>query len=525
MDNQNKGSKTIYLVLAAGIGMGSLGTAAFVVNKSNSPQTVLTRGFEPRTVSAPLSGETLSGLKSLDASFVSLAEFATPAVVDIKSISGRSTTADGRMAGPKGGEGSGFIYRADGYIITNDHVVGGYDQVTVNLKDGREFKGKVYRAEDYDLAVVKIDAKDLPTLALADSNRSKAGQLCMAVGAPFGFENSVAFGHVSAIGRDRTTVKDRSAAGDRYYSDLIQTDTPINMGNSGGPLIDVDGRVIGVNTLIYSPSGTSAGLGFAIPSNQVRMIADTLIKSGKISRAMIGFIPQNLKEYELTKLKLDGGAKVEELSPGGPAERAGLNKGDIITKIADTPIKSQVDLRSSMLVYPAGRTVNVEYVRDGQKKSTQIKLEEYKRPRQAIPSTPEPSDPGQELDIDQFMKNMPNMQRRRQNNSDAPTQPRTGTPRLGVTISDATETVRKQFGIPAEASGAVIMGVEPGSIAENLGLREGDVVTKFDGKTVSTGVTLSDLIKSVKWGDQKSISFTRFGKNSRSTMTLDAIFR
>jgi S1-C subfamily serine protease len=228
---------------------------------------------------------------------------------------------------------------------------------------------------------------------------------------------------------------------------------------------------------------------------------------------MIGFEPQNLKEFELAKLKIEGGAQIKRLSPGGPAEKAGLKEGDIIVKVADTPIKSQVDLRTSMLVYPAGRVVNVEYLRDNQRKSTPVKLEDFKVLRAAQPTAPTGSQ-GDGLDLEDLFKNMPNrgegipsFPRRRNVPDQSAPQKREGTPRLGISVGDVTSEVKTQFFIPSEAAGAVVMAVEPGSIAEGLGLREGDVIT------------------GVKWGDRKTVSYSRYGKNTRSTATMDVEFR
>ena len=206
-----------------------------------------------------------------------------------------------------------MIYTQDGWIITNDHVVAGADSVKVVMSDGREIDGEIHRIGDQqlDIALVKVKAKNLPTLKFSESDSVRVGQFAIAVGAPFGLANSVTVGHVSAIGRPGLA-GDR-VSGPRVYRDMIQTDAAINPGNSGGPLINIDGEVIGINTTIYSPTGTSSGIGFAIPANIVRVVADEMIATGKFDRGFIGIEPVNLKPYQLKERKIDGGALVSSV--------------------------------------------------------------------------------------------------------------------------------------------------------------------------------------------------------------------
>jgi serine protease Do len=429
-----------------------------------------------------------------------------------------------------GGEGSGFVFRPDGYIITNDHVVGGFDEVKVTLKDGRDYIGKVTRAEDSDIAVVKIEAKDLPTLALADSSRVRAGQTVMAVGAPFGLDQSVTFGHVSALGRE-------SAIENKMYPDLIQTDASINMGNSGGPLVNIDGQVIGINTSILSPSGVSAGIGFAIPSNQVRFIAEMLVNKGKVTRSMIGVVPTNLKDYQKKDMKLAGGALVETVQSDSAAAAAGIQKGDVIVKIGTTVVNNQLDLRNAMLVYTPGTTVPVELVRDGAHKTVNVKLVAYKRPES--PTTR--GQGGQNFswpkdfpkDFDPF-KDMPGLK-------DAPgfhfpddssndgaqsqAQPKTGHARLGVGVGDNTDDARAQYNIPSGVTGAVVGSVTKGSVADKLGIQPGDVVVSFDGKKITQAQDLTSAMENVKWGDTKQIKFIHYSKGAQISKDLPATFK
>ena len=531
MNQISNSNRSSWLWISAGIAVGAASTYG-VLSSRITGQAWAQKGNSAnvRTISQP-STESLRELHNLNDSFASLAEFVGPAVVDIKATSGRDQDETGARRPTSRSEGSGFIFKADGYIITNDHVVGDSKTVTVTLKDGREFKGDVTRAQDSDLAIVKIQASGLPTLAFADSAKVRPGQLVMACGAPFGMQQSVSFGHVSALNRMSEVPTESgqmlpraTQPAFRLYPILIQTDTAINMGNSGGPLVDVDGKVVGVNTLIYSTTGLNAGLGFAIPANQVKFIADQLVSKGKISRAMLGLIPVDLKEYQLNDMKLDGGALVDQVNPGSPAEKAGLQKGDIITKIGSTKIMNQVDLRNSMLTNPAGSTVTIEYIRDKAHKSTSVQLVEYKLPKAEVDPTEKQLDLG---DPSELFKNFPELRRKRNggDSGDTDLAPRTGPVRLGVQAGDPTEENRKQFNIPSGVKGAIVMSVGPGSVAADNDLQEGDVIQEVGSKTIRSGSDLVDALKGLKWGETRHIKFTRYGENSVMTQERDIRFK
>ncbi len=523
MNPQVKTSKSVYITLTAGFALGAVAMAGVfsgaVTTKAAAQQTIL-----PRTASA-MTNESMAELRNLDNSFANLAEFVGPAVVDIRSTTTRREGPDGQRMPIAGGEGSGFIYRPDGYIITNDHVVGGFDEVKVTLRDGREFKGTVHRAPDSDIAVVKVDATNLPTLSFADSTKIRPGEFSMAVGAPFGFENSVTVGHVSALGR-------ANQIGNRAYTDLIQTDTPINMGNSGGPLVDVEGQVIGINTAIFSPTGSNAGIGFAIPANRARLIADMLIQNGKVTRAMLGLVPVDLKEYEKKERGLDGGALVEEVSPGGPSDKAGIKKGDVVVKIGSTPIQSEVALRDLMFTLQPSSTVPVEIVRNGKHETVNVALVPYTAPKPVAQEQPnfEYRGPRSNPFSDPFgdfpgFPNMPNFPN--SPNDTTPSTPRNheGPAKLGVGVGDITDSARTQFSIPSNVTGAVVGSVEPDSVGDHIGLRPGDVIESFDGKPVTSAKALVDAMKGVKWGETRQLKFGRFGQGETMQSTTAVTFR
>jgi serine protease Do len=256
------------------------------------------------------------------------------------------------------GQGSGFIVSSDGYIITNAHVVDGADHVTVRLTDRREFKAKVVGVDKQsDIAVLKIDAKSLPTVLLGKSADANVGEWVLAIGSPFGFENSASAGIVSA--------KSRSLP-DANYTQFIQTDVAVNPGNSGGPLFNLAGEVIGINSQIYSRSGGYQGISFAIPIEVAMNVKDQIVKTGKVSRGRIGVTVQEVNATLAESFGLDRprGALVSSLEPGGPGDKGGLKVGDIITKYDGKLIERSADLPVLVAEVPAGKAVNVEVWRD-----------------------------------------------------------------------------------------------------------------------------------------------------------------
>jgi serine protease Do len=526
MKRNVKTPTSIYAIIAAGFALGAFSTAAIVgggagVDKAFASPTVA-QGT-PRLVSE-ISTESITELKNLDKSFANLAEYAGPAVVDIKAVQSRQQGANGARVPVAEGEGSGFIFRKDGYILTNDHVVADADKVTVILRDGREFEGKVTRANEMDLAVIKIEADNLPTLAFADSTEVRPGEFAMALGAPFGLENSVTVGHISALHRAERVIEDR------IYADLIQTDTSINRGNSGGPLINVDGQVIGINTAIFSPTGTSAGIGFAIPSNQAQFIAETLIRDGKITRAYMGVSPETIKEYRKNELKIEGGAVANFVQSDSPASAAGLKKNDIITSINGKTVKSSADLRNSMLVNRPGSTVKVEYLRDGKKGEANVKLENP--PKDAAPARNNSPrglqlPPGMQLppgfNFDDVRPRTPSFPDLNSPDEDTP-MPNDGKPRLGVQVATPTDEMRKQFSIPSSVKGAVVASVVPGSLAAKVGMRTGDVITQFGSTSIATSDALVKAISGMKKGQTEKITFVRYSDGNRASVTATVTF-
>lgn len=523
---------TAYLFLVAGAALG-FGTVVAINGGVRTAPAMAQQRTLATTVGAKRT-EDVGSLRALNDTSVNLAEFVKPAVVHIKTVTERATDKDGKRIPISGSEGSGFVYRSDGYILTNDHVVNGAKEVTVIFNDGREVSGKVTSAPEWDVAVVKVDQKDLETLAMADSKEVKVGQMTMATGSPYGLENSVTFGHVSALGRENAIPDGMDY---RFYPDLIQTDAAINQGNSGGPLVDIDGRVIGMISSIFSRNGGSNGIGFAIPSNQVKLLADLLIKDGKVDRAMIGVVPRNLKPIEKKDLGLTGGAMVESVEPGSSADKAGLKKGDIITRIGSEEITSQIDLRNSMLTNKAGSTVKITFQRGKESKSADVKLSEFKVERKL----PQGQQDGQRLSPDELgdlfgngkMPNIDDLRRRFKDldgNGDKKIEPDVaplseGKPRLGVGIEALNDENRAQFTVPKDVKGVLITSIEPGSVAARIGLKVGDVILKLGSKDVSTPNELIEQVSTYKLGDVVKIKIGHYTKGTQAIVEQTITFK
>ncbi len=361
---------------------------------------------------------------------------------------------------PQEGLGSGVIVSADGYVLTNHHVVNGADVIKVTLTDGREFTAKVIGADPAsEIAVVKIDGKDLPAITFADSDRIEVGDRVLAVGNPFGIGQTVTGGMVSALGRATLGLD---------YEDFIQTDAAINPGNSGGALVDVSGRLVGINTAILSRSGGSQGIGFAIPANLARNILEQLVATGRVVRGYIGASLQDVTPALAEGFRLKGrdGALVAEVMSGSPAERAGLKSGDVIVRLNGKAVMDSRHLKLSVASLAPASTATVEVVRDGDTKKIDLKIGDR-------PGEKELAQAGGRSGGDSGVA------------KDAGTL-------NGVGVADLDARARRQFNVPAAVRGVVVTQVEPNSAAAAVGVQPGDVIQEINRQAVTDA---NDAIK------------------------------
>ena len=394
----------------------------------------------------------------------------------------RSTTATG----------SGVIVRPDGFILTNDHIVetAHNGDVTVTLSDGTPYKGKVFRDTTSDLAVVKINPeKPLPFVKIADSSRVHVGQWAVAIGSPFGQQNTVTTGIVSALHRKRE-IGDGGET--RLYPNLIQTDASINPGNSGGPLLNISGEMIGINVAIYSPTGTSLGIGYAIPSNTAKAIMEQLITKGKVVRGSLGVVPDDVPVGVRRRLGTTAGAYVKAVSPDTPADRAGIQVEDVITAFSSRPINDESDLREAISNTAPGTKVAITLLRAGKVQKISATLEARK---------------------DDAPQTQPD---------DARTKTRPMT-ELGFEAEPLTAELVAERKLPVGVKGLVVRDVVPGSLASQEGLVPGAIIFGVNGSPLSTTEALNQVIGKAKPSDTITLLTLRVlpnGKTYRAAVNI-----
>jgi serine protease Do len=356
------------------------------------------------------------------------------------------------------GQGSGFIISEDGYILTNNHVVGNVDKMTVELKDGRKFTDAKLIGTDPDseVALIKIEGDHFPVLPLGDSDKIDVGDWVIAIGNPFGLNETVTVGVVSAVGRSNMHIA--------AYEDFIQTDAAINPGNSGGPLINLDGKVIGINTAIVSQSGGYMGIGFAIPTNMAKAIADQLKSGGRVSRGYLGILGQDVTPdmAELMGLKDSGGVLIADVPKDGPADKAGLKSRDVIVELNGKKIQSYDTFRNEIAVMRPGNSVRLTLLRNGERIERTITLGE--RPENVAQA---------------------------QKSSEQPEQS------LGLQVQDLTKQLADQLGYePGE--GVVVTAVQPGGPASDQGIQRGDLILSVNNRTVNSAREFTRAIGEAK---------------------------
>ena len=364
--------------------------------------------------------------------------------------------------------GSGFIIRQDGLIVTNNHVVKDEKSVKVTLDDGTELNAKVLGTDPRsDIAVLKIDAhRPLPFIQLGNSADVKPGEWVVAMGNPFGLGGTVTAGIVSAVSRD---------IGAGPYDQFIQIDAPINQGNSGGPLFTQDGKVIGMNTAIYSPTGGSVGIGFAIPSDMIRTVSDQLVASGHVTRGYVGVGTQTISPAMAKALHLPetSGALLASVVPGSPAAKAGLEPGDVIEAVNGQKVASPRDLALTVAGVAPGKQAKIQLLRDGQDREIAVTVGEQPAEKTAQAPAAE--------DHDTHNK-------------------------LGLALGPLTPGARDQLQVPDGQDGAVVRSVRAGSPAEEAGLRPGDVIVGVGNQNVTSPTQASKAIGTALDGKDHAVA-------------------
>ena len=354
--------------------------------------------------------------------------------------------------------GSGFIISKDGYIVTNNHVVDKADDIKVKLFNGKEYEAKVIGKDPKtDLALIKINASDLPTVVLGDSDKLRVGDWVVAIGNPFGLEETLTVGVVSAKGR---------VIGAGPYDDFIQTDASINPGNSGGPLFDINGNVVGINTAIVAQG---QGIGFAIPINLAKEMLPQLKDKGKVNRTWLGVAVQDLTE-DLAKsfnLKSKSGALVANVEKDAPAEKAGIKRGDVIVKFNGYEIENSHELSKRAASSEVGKKIDLVVIREGKEKTVQVTMGEFPSEGASFneeePESGEEGGKGEEADI-------------------------------GISVQQLTPDIAERLGAKG-AKGVVVANVDPGSLAEEVGLRSGDIIKEINRNPVNN---MKDFRKEMK---------------------------
>lgn len=455
------------------------------------------------SVAAPVA---LTGSAAPSNGFAEVAKAVTPAVVNISTVTvekvsnGRDIPDEWRermeeffggpggpfgprgFRGPQGhgeprerrggGQGSGVIVSPDGYVLTNNHVIDGARTVTITLPDKREFRGKIVGADPKtDLAVVKIDGQNLPTVSWGDATQLQVGEYVLAVGNPFGLNSTVTLGIVSALGRGHMGIT--------QYEDFIQTDAAINPGNSGGALVNTKGELVGINTAIFSQTGGYQGVGFAVPTSMSKPIYESLVKNGKVVRGFLGVSIQDLtqdlaKSFDIKDVK---GALVSDVKDEGPADQAGLKQGDIIRTYQGSPIDDAAALQRQVTKTAVGTKVTIRVIRDGHEKDLTVTIGE--QPESTKIAKAETGETEYAF--------------------------------AGVAVQDLDRDTAKELGVQGKTQGVVVTAVEPDCGAEKAGVMRGDVIREINRQPVKSLKDFERVSSGLKKGENILILIDRRG--------------
>jgi len=470
------------LILFIGFFLGGIITYYMVVVESNK----LFQNYPP---SHHISERIIDTSKA----FSEIVESVSPAVVNISTIriygieEDRSSLNDSffkflnpfnRM--PKRWKerslGSGVIVSEDGYIITNYHVIEEAEEILVILYDRRNFKAKTIGVDQKtDLALIKINAKGLPTIPWGNSDDLKVGEFVLAIGNPYGLSHTVTMGIISALGRANVGIAD--------YEDFIQTDAAINPGNSGGPLVDIHGKIVGINTAIFSRSGGYQGIGFAVPSNMVITVMQQLRDKGRVIRGWIGIRIQDLTPELASKFGFNTitGALVSDVFKGSPAEIGGLKRGDIIVEINGKEVKNVSGLRNIIAQSKVGSIAKLKIMREGKSIEVNIKIAELPKEFSEITSV-------------------------------LPDKHQKDNPLSGITVIELTPSIAKQIGVSTSEKGVIVLDVEDGSIASEAGIKKGDLIQEVDTHKIRNYDDWKKVVSSLKPNETIVLFINRKGR-------------
>lgn len=422
-------------------------------------------------------------------SFAEIVKAVSPSVVNIsttRTVQSPPTLEDlfesltpfGNSQGKRWRElsmGSGVIVSPDGYLLTNYHVIEQAEEIRVTLYDRRTFRASVVGVDPKtDLAVIKINAKDLPVAPWGNSDTLQVGDFVLAIGNPYGLTHTVTMGIISATGRADVGIAD--------YEDFIQTDAAINPGNSGGPLVNIRGEIIGINTAIFSRTGGYQGIGFAVPVNMAKVIIENLIKEGKVIRGWIGIMVQDLTAELAEKFSYreNQGIIITDVVKNSPAQRAGLRRGDIIVEFEGKRVTESAVLRNLVAQSKAGTSINLKISRDGTLFNVQVVVEQL------------PSEPLQE----------PKTVKRAGSGE---------SPLKGLVVIDLDPTLARQLGADPDEKGVVVYKIESGSPAESSGLRKGDLIIEIERQKVSNVSDFQRIVQKIR-GQDILVFINRGGK-------------
>jgi serine protease Do len=495
------------VVIPAIVAGAALSLGAYEVMR---PSSAVMAALSPSPAAAPLDDQSVGALLSLDDAMETLAARVTPAVVNVtvtSKVNPQQPVSDddgqdgqqeqqGPMFGPNSpfgqffhgqpqqqgpaiehGLGSGVIISPDGYIVTNNHVIDGAIDIHVTMSNRQVYSAKLVGADPLtDLAVIKIDGKNLPSVPWGDSSKLRPGQLVLAFGNPLGFRFTVTRGIISALNRSNPDGSDRHKPGE-----FIQTDAAINQGNSGGALVNARGELIGINTFIISQTGGFAGMGFAIPQEIVQHTAETLIHDGKVRHGFMGVTiadvtPDNAKFFQMNKA---AGALVSDVSPDSPGGKAGLKTGDVITALNGKDVTDAGELQMEVTQKQADDTINLEVARDGKTLNVPVTLE------------PLNAKPDHEV---------------AQNGS--------GKGRWGLSLANLTPDIRSQIQVPENVHGAVVQDVRSGSPADYAQLQPGDVIVSVNRKPTTSASDAAKELGGVGSGQDALVLVWSNGGNS-----------